>query len=180
MRWVANIGLSEVKSNDIPYTRENCIEDVFDYVWGETIAGKTPTSEKLSMQKTLVKLLINGSGVERFSGGSVNSITSFTEEQQGVLQLEMLQQKEQSRFEGGLGGFENDGCGAFLTEDVNGFEFQRRVAFQSSDISHIYYGWLLKNKDLLKKIISRQKGDVKQKYQYLLLLINKTLKVDND
>ena len=182
MRWVAQIGLSETKANDDPYTREECIKDVFGYVWESTIAGEKPTPEKLSMQKALVKLLITNSKVNApVTSGSPKSISNyFTESQKGLLHLELLQKMEENKFEGMPASemensFNND---VPNSGDVEGFGFMRRFIFQDQDITHVYYGWLLRNKSILEKLVATQKGDIKQEYQYLLLQVNKALKID--
>ncbi len=181
MRWVANIGLSEVKASDDPYTREECIEDVFGYVWGSTIAGKRPTPEKLSMQKSLVKLLIDNSKVKvPVSSGSEKSLTDYTEPQKALLHMELLREIQAGKVEGLSASlqpntvFDNN----FDSEDVEGFGFLRRFVFQDEDITHVYYGWLLQNQAILKNLVPKYKGDIKSEYQYLLLQINNALKVE--
>jgi len=179
MRKVANIGFSQAKSYETPYSQTECIKDVFDYVWGSTVAGKEPSKEKLSMQKSLVKLLIDNSKVNGpVAGGNVMSLADLTETQKGLLNMIRLRQQEESRFEGNSSFLSLVSMYDPCQGEVNGFGFLERFVYQTPDITHIYYGWLLQCKEIIKKATNVQKGTIKQEYQYLLLQINKALKVD--
>lgn len=176
MRWVANIGFSETKADKDPYTRTECIADVFDFVWGSTIAGKEPTKEKLSMQNSLVQLLITNSRVKELPGAGATSLSSLRQEDKALLNLQMLAAKNS------FGGLEGSTMSSDLHDrhslrgEVEGFGYLPRILYQSSDISHVYYEWLLQTKEILEKVSGKQQGDIKAKYQYWLLLINKALK----
>jgi hypothetical protein len=180
MRYVANIGFSEAKAFENPYTQYECIKDVFQYVWGGTMTGKKPPLEKLSMQKNMVKLLISGSRVkEPVVGENPKSLNGITDAQRGLLEMVLLNQQEQARFEGASPLIsslpENE---LQYQGEVSGFGFLKRFVYQTPDISHIYYGWLLQSKTILEKAVKMNSGEVKLEYQYLLLQINKALKVD--
>jgi hypothetical protein len=180
MRYVANIGFSEAKAFENPYTQSECIKDVFQFVWGGTMTGKKPTLEKLSMQKNMVKLLISGSRVkEPVVGENPKSLNGITDAQRGLLEMVLLNQQEQARFEGASPLIsslpENE---LQYQGEVSGFGFLKRFVYQTPDISHIYYGWLLQSKTILEKAVKMNSGEVKLEYQYLLLQINKALKVD--
>lgn len=174
MRFVANIGLSEAKADADPYTQAACVADVFDYVWGEARAGKKPTAEKLSMQSTLVQVLINGSRVKAQPGAGPRALSEQAPEELALQQLEMQARQRSLQHEPvrNLPLLYNQDHGS-----VSGFEFMPRVKYQAGDISHVYYQWLLQTKGTLETLIPRFSGDTKLQYQYLLLQINKALKV---
>lgn len=180
MRYVANIGFSEAKSFDNPYTQSECMKDVFDYVWGSTIKGKKASKEKLSMQKLLVKILISKSKVDApLLADKSKSLTSLSDDQRGLLEMMLLHEQEKAKFDDGASMYLNPfNNGLQSQEDVSGFGFLQRFIYQTPDISHIYYGWLLQSKTILEKAIKAQKGEIKEEYEYLLLKINKSLKVD--
>ena len=161
--------------------RKTCIKDVFDYVWGSTIAGAKLTPEKLSMQKSLVKLLIDNSKVDApIVEGNSSAISSLTESQKALLNFEILQKQEENKFESvNTSMLSNELYNqSLMQEDVSGFGFLQRFGYQSPDVAHVYYGWLLQSKNILKKLVAKQNGDNKQEYQYLLLQINNALKIE--
>lgn len=167
MRWVANIGLSEAKANSNPYTRAECVKDVFDYVWSDVLAGKKASAEKLNMQTSLVQLLISNAKVKDAPGGAA---TAFGNED--LLVKEMAKLESLAAAASPLHGSTPMG----MQEQVSGFEFMPRVKFMATDMSHIYYQWLLQSREILQKVVTAQTGDNRSQYEYLLLQINKALK----
>ena len=178
MRWVANIGFSETKAFENPYSREECINDVFDYVWGNTLKGEKPSEDKLALQRLLVNdLIINSKAGTMASGGNAFGLQNLTENQTALINLEMLRLQETEKFENLYhaecpSSFEKH---SLIHDDVSGFGFLRRFVYQSPDLSHIYYGWLLKNKEILEKQVKRQDEDIKKEYEYLLFKVNSAL-----
>lgn len=175
MRWVAAIGFSESKADANPYTQAECIADVFDYVWGSTIEGKVPTKEKLSMQTILVQLLIRNSQVMENPAARASALNGLHEEEVAILKLEALAAGHNILHPGhhpmaARDQFNNNG-------DIEGFGYLPRIKYQTEDVAHVYYAWLLESKGILEKAVKKHKGDIKTRYQYLLLQINKALKV---
>lgn len=177
MRWVANIGLSEAKAADDPYTQAECIADVFNYVWGSTKAGKKPTQEKLGMQTTLVKLLIQQSRVGERSGAGAAGFADLSEEEIALAKMEELAIRYSPQHgplvpkTDKLHGIKD------RSGPISGFGYLPGIRFQSADISHLYYQWLLQCKEVLQQVIPKHTGDTQLQYRYLLLLINKSLKI---
>ena len=121
------------------------------------------------MQKSLVKLLIDNFKVKiPLIAGSSNGIFSLSETQKALLNIEMLHKQEGNKFEN----ISNSMLSTELydqfseQEDVNGFGFLQRFIYLTPDIAHIYYEWLLQNKDILEKLLITQKRDIKLEYQY--------------
>jgi hypothetical protein len=167
MRWVANIGLSEAKANSNPYTRSECVKDVFDYVWSDVLAGKKASAEKLNMQTSLVQLLITNAKVKDVSGGAAAAFSNDDIVLKEVMKLEMLAASASPL---------HGSSPMSRQETTSGFEFMPRVKFMATDMSHIYYQWLLQSKEILQRVVNAQSGDNKLQYEYLLLQINKALK----
>ncbi|WP_127124991.1 zinc-dependent metalloprotease [Pseudoflavitalea rhizosphaerae] len=167
MRWVANIGLSEAKGGSEAYTRAECVKDVFDYVWSDVLAGKKASAEKLDLQTALVQLLISHSKVKDAPGGNT---TAFGDDDAAI--------KEMARLEMMAASFSplHGSSPMGMPGNVSGFEFMPRVKFMATDISHIYYQWLLQCREILQRVVNAQTGDNKLQYEYLLLIINKALK----
>lgn len=63
---------------------------------------------------------------------------------------------------------------------VSGFGFFPGVSFKSSDMSHLYYRYLLKTKGILEKVVDTQSGDQELAYQYMLLKVNKALNANKN
>lgn len=176
MQWVAKIGFSETKAAKDPYTQAECIADVFDYIWGGSLAGKKTTKEKLNMQTSLVNLLIRNSRVLEKPGGKEAGLTDLREDELALLQLDMMAARRSVM----------PGASPLMSQlplpkgfdknDISGFGFMPRIAYQNTDVSHIYYQWLLQCRDMLKRLVTTQSGDTKLQYQYLLVQINKSLK----
>lgn len=175
MRWISRIGLSEAKTDSLPYTRAECIGDVFNYIWGDALKGKKPVQEKLEMQALMVQVLIQNADVLPKRGAAARALQP---EDEALVALEWKARSYQKT--GLLSGGMN--CGIDHKKihpgDVEGMGYMQRIAYQSPDIAHIYYGWLLQCRDILQKTVATQTGDIKVQYQYMLLQINRALKQD--
>ncbi|WP_349317851.1 zinc-dependent metalloprotease [Chitinophaga sp. MM2321] len=173
MRWVSNIGYSEAKGGHDSYTQEECITDVFNYLWKETLQGKTPTDSKLNLQRSFVQVLIRSAGVLPVVQGKENAMTAGlidnTDEFAGVIKLHHL------ALENGLSPV---GCTqTTATGPVEGFGFMPRIPYQTEDITHLYYSWLVETQKSLDKIVKMQTGKPKMEYEYLQLLVKRALAV---
>lgn len=168
MRWVANIGLSEAKANSDPYTRSECVKDVFDFVWADVLSGKKVSAAKLNMQTSLVNLLITNAKVKDAPAGGA---AAFQAKEDPLLK-EIAKLELQAASASPL-----HGASSVYAKEVSGFEFMPRVKFMATDMTHIYYQWLLESKEILQRVVKAQTGDNKLQYEYLLLQINKALKI---
>ncbi len=180
LRKIAAIGLSEHKAIENPYSQKECIEDVFNYVWGETIKGKTPTNAKFSMQRLLIDVLTANSKVNKevASGDGKTSIADLNQEQRMMFNFLVAREKERLRFADAVGLQENlKHPSSNDYADYSGFGFLRSFKYQTADLTHIYYAWLLKTKSILEKVVKQQKGDLRKEYEFLLYKVNKTLSI---
>jgi hypothetical protein len=162
LRWVTNVGYAETKDPDHSYTQEECVKDIFDYVWKDAMDGKASTPEKLSMQQALVQTLISSSAVNDIPGDNRKS-SSLTDDE--LTFYSMMASKSQSN-------------GLVAAEKVAAYGAEPRVLYQPNDISHIWYGWLVENKLILEKLVKDYKGPEKANYEYMLLQVNRALKAD--
>lgn len=168
MRWVSNVGFSETKGGKGAYTQSECIADVFDYVWGSTIAGKKPGPEKLSMQTAMVQLLIRNSRVNEklLKDGAAEAFQGEPEE------IALIQLRELSRQKTFCMDRLEPSC-----RDHSGFGYLPRISYRTADISHLYFEWLLQSRDVLEKAVKAQQGKTRTQYQYLLIQIKKALAI---
>jgi hypothetical protein len=162
MRWVTFVGYAETKDPTISYTQEECVKDIFDYVWKDAVDGKATSPEKLSMQQALVQTLISSSTVNDIPGDNRKS-SNLTDDE--LTFYSMMASKSQSK-------------GLVAAEKVAAYGAEPRVLYQPNDISHIWYGWLVENKLILEKLVKDYKGPEKANYEYMLLQVNRALKAD--
>ncbi len=178
MRWVNNIGFSEAKGGDESYTQQECLTDMFNYVWGNTLNGKASPASRLNMQRAFVQQLINGAGVRKTPGGNEQAFRDdelmevakihYLAAQKGLVPIGCMHADDRKH------GAENNHQ---MNGPVSGFEFMPKIAFQTEDISHIYYSWLVETRTALEKIVPQQSGNMKTQYEYLLLTVKKALAV---
>lgn len=163
MRWVTNVGYAEAKDSINSYSQEECVKDIFDYVWKDTMDGKTTSPEKLSMQQALVQTLISSSTVNEIPGDNRRSSGSLTDDE--IAFYSMMASKSKDNM-------------LMAAEKVAAYGAEARVLYQPLDISHIWYGWLVENKTILEKLVKDYKGPEKANYEYMLLQINRALKAN--
>lgn len=163
LRWVTFVGYAETKDPSNSYTQEECVKDIFDYVWKDTMDGKATSSEKLSMQQALVQTLISSSTVNEIPGDNRKSSGSLTDDE--LTFYSMMASKSQNK-------------AMVAAEKVAAYGADARVLYQPNDISHIWYGWLVENKVILEKLVKDYKGAEKANYEYMLLQVNRALKTN--
>lgn len=161
MRWVTFVGYAEAKDPLNSYTQEECVKDIFDYVWKDTMDGKQTTPEKLSMQQALVQTLISSSTVNEIPGDSRKGSADLTDDE--ITFYSMMASKSQNK-------------SMAAAEKVAAYGAEPRILYQPTDISHIWYSWLVENKTILEKLVNEYKSAEKAQYEYMLLQVNRALK----
>ena len=161
LRWVTFVGYAETKDPLNSYTQEECVKDIFDYVWKDTMDGKQTTPEKLSMQQALVQTLINSSTVNDIPGDNRKTNAGLTDDE--ITFYSMMADKSQNK-------------SMVAAEKVAAYGAEPRILYLPTDISHIWYSWLVENKTILEKLVNEYKGAEKAQYEYLLLQVNRALK----
>ena len=163
LRWVTFVGYAETKDPANSYSQEECVKDIFDYVWQDTMDGKATTPEKLSMQQALVQTLISSSTVNEIPGDNRKGNSSLTDDE--IAFYSMMAGKSRTK-------------GLMAAEKVAAYGADARILYQPNDISHIWYGWLVQNKVILEKLVKDYVGPEKANYEYMLAQINIALKAD--
>ena len=168
MASVSKLALSASKSDD-PYTPEECLNDVYDFVWATTLkGGKTDVTDR-KLQNAFVKSLISKSK----TSGNGGMITLGVTDQFPVIEApKYVNQTSIKNF-----GTNEWNSQEQVNGDVNGFEFLVAVNYATSpSIAHIYYGLLLKTKALLEKNVNHASMETRNHYRLLLHQIEKALK----
>ncbi|MNK48160.1 hypothetical protein D3C87_669860 [compost metagenome] len=163
LRWVTFVGYAETKDPLNSYTQEECVKDIFDYVWKDTMDGKQTTPEKLSMQQALVQTLISSSTVNDIPGDNRKTNAGLTDDE--ITFYSMMADKSQNK-------------STVAAEKVAAYGAEPRILYQPNDISHIWYGWLVENKTILEKLVKDYNGPEKANYEYMLLQVNRALKAN--
>jgi len=182
MRWVANIGYSEAKGGGESYTQAECIADVFNYLWKDALDGKQVRASALTMQKAFVQLMISQSGVLKNPAARATAFAGDAEDGVSVSEIALLK-LHNAALQAGLmpmGCMHADERGLHRHEAVSGgptagFEFMPKIGYQTEDISHLYYSWLVETQSVLEKVVKKQKGKSKIEYEYLLLTVKRAL-----
>ena len=146
---------SKLSAEREKYTPEEYINDLYNLVWSSTISGKVPTWSEQRMQYTYVQTLLDGLNLLD-NGTSKELKSSDLEEERSLLDLE------------------NYDC------PVVG-NYMAPYNEKDNDLKMYYptlqYNHLLKVRDLIKKRISKSKGEASVHYKYLLYEIEKSLAV---
>lgn len=163
LRWVTFVGYAETKDPLASYTQEECVKDIFDYVWKDTMDGKATTAEKLSLQQALVQTLISSSTVNEIPGDNRKANAGLTDDEITFYSMMATKSQHQS---------------LAAAEKVAAYGAEPRILYQPNDISHIWYGWLVENKTILEKLVKDYNGPEKANYEYMLLQVNRALKAN--
>ena len=170
---VSKLPLCVAKTDKDPYTPEEYLNEIYNFVWATTLkGGKTQVADR-KLQDAFVSALISkssGSG----SGGSI--MIGITDAFKAIEVPEYIKQKSIEDY--GHAALEyaapqeaND------NGEVSGFGFLQAVNYTTSpSVSHIYYGMLLKTKNLLEKNINHPSLETRNHYQLLLRRIDKAMK----
>ena len=170
---VSKLPLCVAKTDKNPYTPEEYLNEVYNFVWATTLkGGKTQVADR-KLQDAFVSALISksaGSG----SGGSI--MIGISDAFKAIEAPEYIKQKSIEDY--GHASMECD-CPQheFSNEEVSGFGYLQAINYTSSpSVAHIYYGMLQKTKSLLEKNINHPSTETRNHYQLLLRRIEKALK----
>jgi len=179
LNWgIQRLGFSERKEPQNPYTQSEFINDVFDFVWQNTKDGKKPTESELSLQSKMVTYLIRNSPIRQMKGGlSGSSTVAFNEDKFALSQIGQSSDRQQfiaSQNKKELFKYLN----IRTALSIYSSQYLDDGYTDTADIQDTFYYLLNKSKDIMEKALDKQSGKTKQQYQYLLLKVNKALKVD--
>lgn len=148
------------KLSDNPYTVDEYVDDLYDYVFDKSIKGKDLTVSEMNMEYAFVytlfknvDLLVNPVSSKSFSG-EIPSVESLLGEDD-VWPCQHIECNHSH-------------------EDVS-LAMMRKESDLRVRSKEIYYGTLLKIQKLMNKRASSAKGEQKPHYQYLAFEINKAL-----
>lgn len=152
------------------YTASECLKDVYDLVWKNSLKGRRLTELDRMLQKEYVAMVFSGAGFKYKGfgarGSSIAAADSYEYEIPQALQLpEFLQ--EHAMLQGEHTSFSSPVAGY-------GQPFVNFVGRPLHDAE--YYAYAMKTKSLLERMIRNSSGDDKAHYELLLRNIQRTLK----
>lgn len=139
----SKLDLSSMKAEGEAYTVAQGMEDVYQYVWGPTLERKALTESQMKTQKLFLKYVGQSVGV-KLSGG--NSLTVSDMISEDVLAW----------------------YGAHAPQEVSASGEPNLVYYTPRQYEELYYGYVVKVHDLLKK--SRKHKDEATRLHYQLML----------
>jgi hypothetical protein len=146
----AKVDLCSSKSQE-PYTVEECLQDVFDYVWGPAMRKEKLTSSQMKMQKLFLKNIGQAVGI-KFGTNAAASIH------------DMLAEKTLMEFY------------SYAQAPISASSEPNVAYYTPRQYEEVYYDFVLKTQGLLKKCVSHRDKDTGMHYRLMLVMLNKSLK----
>lgn len=151
------------------YTVSECLKDVYDLVWAQSLKGRKLTELDRMLQKEYVAYIFSGAGF-RYKGFGARSSAIAIEEFEyeptpsikvpDFLEEYVMMQGEHSVFASPVAGYSQPYT-MFVGQPMHDAE---------------YYSYAMKTKSLLERMVKNSSGDDKAHYELLLRNIQRTLK----
>ncbi len=153
---------------DKVYTTEECLRDVYDFVWKPTVQGKKLTELEMKLQREFLSSVCGGAGL-RYEGAGAEPVSL------AGTHIEMPD------FVSGYARKMNslcykESCPHCGSSPVAGYEPPHYQFINPPMVSHECYPYILKVQKLIKSRISSSSGEQKAHYELILRNIEKTLK----
>lgn len=172
------VALCSEKAMNNAYTREEYMQDIYNYVWAPTREGTTLTGMEKKFQMALLSHLIEGSGA--VEAGLKGSKLAFKDE--AIRVPEYITAQRMKDF-GVLPEKAICSCGQrqgndthFGNMETQGFSFQVNVKAPSEPLKDLYFKTLKNSLALLKAKVNTGSEDTKQHYRLLIYKIEQALK----
>lgn len=169
---LSTLDLSASKSSD-PYTQDEAMDELYDYIMRDVASGQESTDANIAMQHLLLIDVIRSAGV---MPRTRRQVTTFVETP--------LPAHDPWNLCSGAMLFRYPGLGVQLLEqwkeEMLGVMPMRRVNYMVQPVTdYKRYGMLLRMKKLYEgALYTRASERMKNHYRYMLLAINRALKVD--
>ena len=148
----AKLDLSASKAKGEAYTVEDCMKDVYEYVWGPTLRRQALTATQMKLQKLYLKNIAQTVGV-RFGVGESASITDIFSDE--TLSFAQSINPSDHAAAGGEPNF------AYYTP---------------KQYEELYYAYVMKVRDLLKKSLKHRNKETQLHYELMHHMLEKELK----
>lgn len=188
--WVSNIGFGSTKEAQQPYSVQEALNDIFQFVWYDAGEGARAQEANLDFQRNFVAVITRNAGIWPKKTNRPNNATAAQEEwaklhanalHSGLMPLGCLHHDHRSGLSNATTavGY-SDGAVQSSVKEIEstaGFGFAPRILYQNPDISDLYLDLLKRSQSVLQK--KRKSGSEKEKaeYDYLLVQVNRALKL---
>lgn len=157
------VELSSSKATGKPYTVSECLDDIYDHVWGPTLKGRKLNASQMKMQKAFLKYIGNGASIPIgvMKSKSLHDDSGWMELQSGIRPLTV-----------------SCGCGDCMHPEsapVSGYGEPFVNYNIPQQYEGVYFGYVLKIQSLLKKAASHSDMETRLHYQLMLRNIEKAL-----
>ena len=147
----AKLDLSELKATGEVYTVSECMEDVFQYVWGPTMKKKALTPTQMKIQKLYLKYVGQSVGVNFGAGGSASIVDILSDE---VLAF----------------------APSASASEVSAAGGEPNLAYYTpKQYEELYYAYVMKARDLLKKSLKHKNNETQLHYELMYHMLEKAL-----
>ena len=161
---VSDMQFSASKAEEDPYTEQEYMDDIVNYIMAPTRQGKKLSDAERKAQIALMGVLISSSEVN--SKESRSSMFGVADPLSEWLNYQRFR----------MNGYVPDQY-SNSDGDISGFEFQSRVRYDGENNSALYYGALLEMKRILENARVTSDQTTRDHYGFMLYKINNALKV---
>ena len=171
----AKVELSALKAEKDAYTVTDCLEDVYNYVWGPTLAGKKLSDNQIKMQNLFVKYIGVGAGIKigkdakslSLSGDGALGISDFLKGASPIAGSSFCScHSDVLRYSDKIS-----------LNPVAGYAPASSSYFIARPQEGLYYGYLLKVRDILKGRVNHPDKNTRLHYRLLLHNLDNSLKL---
>ena len=173
---VERLPLCASKTDKDPYTPEECLDEIYNYIWATTLKNSKTNTTDRRLQNALVNALIKRSSGKSSNGLITLGITNETHKinvpdyikDQSIQDFGMNTQSFLEKYANTPHNLSN--------EEISGFGYLQMVNYVSfPSLAHIYHGVLMRTKKLLERNLNHPSMETRNHYQLLLQRINKAL-----
>jgi hypothetical protein len=148
----AKLDLSESKAKDKAYSVSDCMEDIYQYVWGNTMDKKSLSPTQMKIQKLYLRYVGQSVGVNFGVGGSASIADILSEE---VLAF----------------------APSFAPSEVSAAGSEPNLAYYTPrQYEELYFSYVMKVRDLLKKSLKHKDNETRLHYELMYHMLENALK----
>ena len=148
----AKLDLSESKAKDKAYSVSDCMEDIYQYVWGNTMDKKSLSPTQMKIQKLYLRYVGQSVGVNFGVGGSASIADILSEE---VLAF----------------------APSFAPSEVSAAGSEPNLAYYTPrQYEELYFSYVMKVRDLLKRSLKHKDNETRLHYELMYHMLENALK----
>lgn len=169
------VELSALKAGKNAYTVTDCLDDVYQYVWRPTLSGEKLSENQIKMQNLFVKYVGIGAGIKIGKEAKTKSLSG-----EGFINIPDFLKGSSPIAHSSFCSCHPDALKhseKFSLNPVAGYEPSSATYFISRPQNGLYYGYLLKIRDMLKRKINHPDKNTQLHYQLLLHNLDNSLKL---